>query len=211
MQVPPPAPSAAPTVAILDCSGSLETPPSIDQVDNDDGARQGSDDDANDQDASARAAADLSTEDSGGCNDKSIAPKAGGLPVEENEEEAAGEAGKEGDRVTASSGLVEDVLSALPTFSRKYTLGPPGLYACYVNDELGSAFRHSERPNCQVSGFGTVQTKYVQCFQAGSFFIPRRLPRPTPPRRLFDVTVQVVRAMYRVMRGRVSRSFLSVY
>lgn len=48
-------------------------------------------------------------------------------------------------------GLLEGVLSALPTFSRRYSLGSAGRYACFVNDELGSAFRHSETPNCQAS------------------------------------------------------------
>lgn len=45
---------------------------------------------------------------------------------------------------------LEGVLSALPTFSRRYGLGSAGMFASYVNDELGSAFRHSESPNCQV-------------------------------------------------------------
>lgn len=47
--------------------------------------------------------------------------------------------------------VLEGVLSALPTFSRRYSLGSEGLYASYVNDELGSALRHSESPNCQAS------------------------------------------------------------
>ncbi|CAN0108937.1 unnamed protein product, partial [Scytosiphon promiscuus] len=48
---------------------------------------------------------------------------------------------------------LEGVLSALPTFSRRYGLGSAGMFASYVNDELGSAFRHSENPNCQMSLF----------------------------------------------------------
>lgn len=52
--------------------------------------------------------------------------------------------------------VLEGVLAALPTFSRRYGLGRAGLHVSYVNDELGSAFRHSESPNCQVS-------EYVPC------------------------------------------------
>lgn len=143
MQVPRPAPSAARNVATLDNSGSVETALTIDQVDQNDGECRGSGDDANDQDistaagAAATAASKFSVEGNGGCNDESRAP-------------GDGEAGNEGNVVAASSTLVDGVLSALPTFARMYALGPPGLYACYVNDELGSAFRHSERPNYQV-------------------------------------------------------------
>ncbi|CAM9649338.1 unnamed protein product, partial [Ectocarpus fasciculatus] len=78
-----------------------------------------------------------------------------------------GEADGEGDRRQQESGrdegcceregdkarVVEGVLAALPTFSKRYGLGRAGMYASYVNDELGSAFRHSERPNCQMSLF----------------------------------------------------------
>lgn len=49
--------------------------------------------------------------------------------------------------------VLEGVLSALPTFSRRYGLGRAGLHVSYVNDELGSGFRHSESPNCQASQF----------------------------------------------------------
>lgn len=48
-------------------------------------------------------------------------------------------------------GVLEAVLSALPTFSRRYGLGGAGRHACYVNDELGSALRHSDSPNFQAS------------------------------------------------------------
>lgn len=51
---------------------------------------------------------------------------------------------------------LEGVLSALPTFSRRYGLGSAGMFASYVNDELGSAFRHSESPNFQVIHFVRV-------------------------------------------------------
>lgn len=75
-----------------------------------------------------------------------------------------GETDDEGDREQQESGrgegccereggkarVLEGVLAALPTFSKRYGLGRAGMYASYVNDELGSAFRHSERPNCQV-------------------------------------------------------------
>ena len=47
--------------------------------------------------------------------------------------------------------VLEGVLTALPTFSRRYGLGRAGLHVSYVNDELGSAFRHSESPNHQAS------------------------------------------------------------
>ncbi|CAN0404617.1 unnamed protein product, partial [Ectocarpus sp. 12 AP-2014] len=74
-----------------------------------------------------------------------------------------GETDGEGDRWQQESGrdegccerggdkarVLEGVLAALPTFSKRYGLGRTGMYASYVNDELGSAFRHSERPNCQ--------------------------------------------------------------
>lgn len=88
------------------------------------------------------------------------------LQVAETKKSVAGEgeADGEGDRGQQESGrgegccerggdkarVVEGVLAALPTFSKRYGLGRAGMYASYVNDELGSAFRHSERPNCQV-------------------------------------------------------------
>lgn len=80
--------------------------------------------------------------------------RGGGGGGEEGEEGGGGGEGCERDfRLDArqsSLSLVEDVMSALPTFSRRYATGHAGLHACYVNDELGSAFRHSETPNCQV-------------------------------------------------------------
>ena len=79
--------------------------------------------------------------------------------AEEGEEDGGGEEGAASDSggdEKERARLLEGVLSALPTFSRRYGLGRAGLNVSYVNDELGSAFRHSESPNCQASTRGFV-------------------------------------------------------
>lgn len=69
-------------------------------------------------------------------------------------EDASGREGEEGRTVGScrgeEGGVLERVLSALPTFSRRYGLGGAGRHACYVNDEVGSALRHSDSPNFQA-------------------------------------------------------------
>lgn len=75
----------------------------------------------------------------------------------DDEGSVSGDGGEGGRRKTVGvcreeeGDVLEGVLSALPTFSRRYGLGGAGRHACYVNDELGSALRHSDSPNFQAS------------------------------------------------------------